>query len=262
MEPRASPLLRRSKPGLALLLCLGACLLLSVTVLPQQAPVAPGAQPGPLRVLFVGNSLTYFNDMPLLLERLALGARGSRPIIAEMAVIPGTTLEYHWERGRARERIQRERWDYVVLQEQGARPLYDREQMFAYARRFDAEIKKRGARTIFFLTWARASRAGDQNDLNTAYTEIARELGAGIAPVGVAWQRALRQNPALRLHAPDGSHPNLLGSYLAACVFWATFSGKSPVGLPSLGLEPAQARLLQEVAWETVISFRTDTRGE
>ena len=77
----------------------------------------------------------------------------------------------------------------------------------------------------------------------------------------MAWKKALAQNPKLVLHQGDKSHPAFKGSYLAACVFYATLLGKSPVGLPGeltkggkvLGrVEPGEAKMLQEIAWQTV----------
>jgi hypothetical protein len=79
--------------------------------------------------------------------------------------------------------------------------------------------------------------------------------------VGIAWQQALAADFKFSLYAPDGSHPSPEGSYLAACVFYATLLGKSPEGLPAqvkkgrqvlVKLDPAIARRLQTIAWKTV----------
>jgi hypothetical protein len=94
---------------------------------------------------------------------------------------------------------------------------------------------------------------------------IARELGATVAPVGVAWKKALVADPKLVLHQADKSHPNPRGSYLAACVFYATLLDKSPLGLPGelrrgwktlVQIPPEEAKRLQEIAWQTVQETR------
>jgi len=91
-----------------------------------------------------------------------------------------------------------------------------------------------------------------QDSLTAAYKGIADSLDSWIAPVGEAWRFAL-QNSAMVLHGSDNSHPNLNGSYLAACVFYSCIFGKSPVGLPfTAGLVPDSALLLQHVA-DTVV---------
>ncbi|MCI0487272.1 MAG: SGNH/GDSL hydrolase family protein [Blastocatellia bacterium] len=232
-----------------------------------------------IRVLFIGNSYTYFNDLPSLLSQLAASRKGSK-LETSSVTNGGATLKRHWEERTALQRLKQGRWDYVVLQEQSLLPINDRDTMHRYARLFDAEIKKAGAKTVFFLTWARQNRPEMQQALTDAYFAIAGELGARVAPVGIAWQNALKDNPKLVLHNPDQSHPNAAGSYLAACVFYALFYDKTPEGLSgripkkgytnsesdlsnssdAVNLTDADARFIQRVAWETVRTQNTFNR--
>jgi hypothetical protein len=87
--------------------------------------------------------------------------------------------------------------------------------------------------TYFYLTWARRNSPADQAALTQAYQAIARELGATVAPVGIAWEKVLREDPKVRLHMEDDSHPNATGTYLAALVFLARLRGKLPAELPA-----------------------------
>jgi hypothetical protein len=169
----------------------------------------------------------------------------------------------------------------VVLQDQSLLPINDPETMYKYARLFDAEIKKAGAKTIFYLTWARQHQPENQTKLNDAYLNIAKELGALVAPAGIAWQTAFKADAKLELHSPDQSHPNPTGSYLTACVLYAVIFAESPEGLttridgkpinPETGqisntkselvnLSKAQALALQRLAWETVKNLQTTTQ--
>jgi hypothetical protein len=109
--------------------------------------------------------------------------------------------------------------------------------------------------------WCAQHQSGLTGGLDGAYFDLAKELGAQVAPVGMAWKQALAADPRLALHEPDKSHPNPTGSYLAACVFYATLLDKSPVGLPGelkkgtrvlVQVAPHQATALQEIAWQTV----------
>src|SRR5262249_22637683 len=150
---------------------------------------------------------------------------------SEMIVRGGATLRQHWEEGKALAKIKESHWDFVVLQDQSTLPITEPETTKQYARLFDAEIKKSGARTVFFLTWARQDKPDMQAKLNETYQSIATELRALIAPVGIAWSRALAQNPRLLLYMVDKSHPNAAGSYVAACVFYSTIVGRQPEGL-------------------------------
>src|SRR5690349_6622272 len=107
---------------------------------------------GKQRVLFIGNSYTYFNNLPQMFAGLSASAKPPQTVETEMVVVGGATLKGLWENGRALEALKGGRWDYVVLQEQstlGAAPMIngvvqisDPKTFHEYARRFDAEIKK------------------------------------------------------------------------------------------------------------------------
>lgn len=214
----------------------------------------------PLKVFFIGNSYTHVNDLPGVLAGLA-DAAGGRKVVTGQHTPGGCTFEKHVQDGKAVEAIQKQNWDVVVFQEQSLMPVGNPANMHANARKLDAAIKRQGARTVFYLTWARQSKPEMQDALNRAYFGIAKELRAQVAPVGIAWQRAMKEDPKLVLYAKDGSHPSAEGTYLAACVFYATLLGKSPEGLPAtvkkggkmlVTIQPAVARRLQTVAWKTV----------
>jgi hypothetical protein len=225
-------------------------------------PALNTAAKKPLRVLFIGNSYTFFNGgMGTLVQSLAAAVKGGRPLEFVEVTKGGQTLEGHWAEGKALAQIRKGGWDFVVLQEHSLRPLQDREKMYTYAKRFDDEIRKVGAKTVFYETWARKNRPEMQSGLDAAYTGIAKEVTALVAPAGLAWQAALKANPNLSLHIADLSHPTPAGSYLNACVFYETFFGRSPEGLPRtirnaagkvlVDLSESEATLLQHAAYET-----------
>jgi len=186
----------------------------------QGSPIPAPPVSDTVRVLFIGNSYTYYNDLPSMVERLASSEGSPSEVYAESVTAGGATLQRLWEGGGALEAIRNGGWDFVVLQEQSTRPLQDPERMHEFARAFALEINRNGAETVFFLTWARQARPETQPGLNRAYLTIARELRAKVAPVGPAWKVALDLSPEIPLHAEDGSHPTPTGSYLAACVFF------------------------------------------
>ena len=185
----------------------------------------------PIRVLFIGNSYTYVNNLPWLIQQLAASVREHRKLETEMVAVGGATLKSHWERGEALRLLKAKRWDYVVLQEQSTLPISNPKEMYEYARLFDAQIKRVNSQTLFYLTWAKQNRPETQQILTNSYTGIARELKAKVAPVGIAWQKIQEANPKLQLYYSDQSHPSPIGSCVAGCVFYTIFYGKSPVGL-------------------------------
>jgi hypothetical protein len=138
--------------------------------------------------------------------------------------------------------------------------------MYPAARTLAGRIQAGGATALFFMTWAhRDGLPGSgmpgyesmQLAIDDGYQEIARELGVPVAPVGYVWSVVRRQHPEIGLWQDDGSHPSTAGTYLAACVFYATIFRQSPEGLTfEGGLSDAQARVLQTEAGHDVLELR------
>lgn len=204
-----------------------------------------------LSVLFIGNSFTARNALPDMIARLA-AARGSA-MEYRLINVGGASLRTHWNKGDARAAIESKRYDVVVLQEQSTLPVKNDRRMKENVRLFDEVIRAAGSRTALYLTWARKQSPDAQRAITEAYTSIAREIGATVVPVGVAWERFIRKHDRPVLHDKDGSHPSLAGTYLAACVFFAVLFGASPVGvdIEVTGLSPDDANLLQRAAHDS-----------
>lgn len=219
-------------------------------------------------MLFVGNSHTYVNDLPQVVELLAQTANESRPLATKMIAVGGATLKDLWDSGQAVQLLRQERWDYVVLQEQSQLPITNPGLMHKYVRLFASEIKRAGARTVLYLTSARRGRPEMQGAIAEAYFAIAKETHAVVVPVGLVWERVLTESPALPLYDPDESHASPIGTYLTACVFYVAFYGNSPEGLSGRifssvsgtggevsrpAVEPPgkeAAKLIEHITWE------------
>ena len=194
------------------------------------------------RVLFLGNSYTYFNNVPGIVSELAKA--GHQCTVETRMVAPGgKTLRDHWESSASREALNSQAWDFVVLQDQstlgvnlyfeGQTRVGGDEIFRPYAELWANEIHKHHATPVFYLTWARKATPADQAALNYAYFRTARATHSLVAPVGLAWARVRQTDPSIDLYYHDGAHPSAAGSYLAACAIYATIFGKSPVNLPA-----------------------------
>lgn len=220
--------------------------------------------PKPIRVLFVGNSQIYYNDMPRILEALAESAPKDRPRIkAGRALTGGATLEYHWNKGTGKDtpraKITEEKWDYVVIQEYSS--VASQESFTKHARLFHELIRPTGAQTVLFATanFPSPYPKGFQ-DLHDKHVALAQELKVPLAAGGKAWMAYWGDNPTLEqrldLFDKDKGHPGKKGSYLYACTFYALFTGQSPVGLthrlpsPEHTITPDEAKRFQEAAWQ------------
>jgi hypothetical protein len=230
----------------------------------ETAPVIPNATAAPTRVLFVGNSLTFVNDLPEIFAELA--ESGGHSVEVGMSAQGGQTLAGHAASPSTHEKITGQGWNFVVLQEQSKIPAIAAqrsEQMVPAVRLLDGKITENGAGTVLYMTWASRDGlpgagfedyAAMQAGIEAGYLEVAGEIGAMVAPAGAAWRRAMERKAELELWQRDGIHPSPEGTYLAACVFYATLLGTSPEGASYLdGLPEETARFLQSVAAETVL---------
>lgn len=198
----------------------------------------------PTRILFVGNSYFYYNDS--LHNHVARMLEADNPSLHRAALqfksstISGASLAHHpieWLVTPGRLGVV-EPFDLVILHDGSAQPLTtqgrarSREIIGNYA----ATIRGQGSQVALYMTHAYApphQRVRTDNMTNTAkhYIEAGNEINALVIPVGLAFEEAYRRRPAIKLHAEfDGSHPSLLGTYLAACVSYNSIYGKACVG--------------------------------
>jgi len=216
-----------------------------------------------VRVLFVGNSHTYYHRMPDMVA--AIGASAEPPVETVESTGSGVSLAWHWDQPRTRRLIRDGKWDFVVLQERSGGPLEEPDSLREHARLLDGEVRKRGGRTVLYMTWAREDMPETQSMISAVYRELADELGAVLAPVGMAWERSLSARPHIILHDPDGRHANPAGAYLTACVFVAALLDVDTMGRPgrlSVGgdvivdVGEQTARQLQQSAAEAVAAMQ------
>jgi hypothetical protein len=217
-------------------------------------------------VLFVGNSLTQVNNLPAVFKKLAAASSLHVDVDVSSIAPGGAFLSDHWKRGDVVARLREQRPNFFILQGQSTEPLSVPKSFAYYAGLFKTEADRIHATTILFSTWARP--AGDpyykdatsggapaemQTRLNTAYSSLAQNVGATLAPVGVAWERADSVAPKIQLL--DGTqHPSPAGTYLAAAVLFQTVFKTSAVGSTYYGALPqATAQTLQRIAGEVLL---------
>lgn len=201
-------------------------------------------------MLFIGNSFTQRNDLPSLIAELARGK--DMRIDHDLISVGGASLRNHWNGHLAAKAIETGNYDYVVLQEQSTLPIKNAKRMAENVRLFDELIKRSGAKTVLYMTWAREHTPEAQSTIADAYNTIGAELGAIVVPVGLAWQSFQAQHETPVLYDRDQSHPSLAGSFLAACVFLTVLLKTNPVGLECMAakkLAPADINALQSAAW-------------
>ncbi|MEM6457248.1 MAG: hypothetical protein AAF772_19320, partial [Acidobacteriota bacterium] len=235
-----------------------AAVALALMLVPASRVDASGEPP--LRVLFLGNSLTFVHGgLDQLTMRMAQEMGETRPLDFTRVAVGGFALEDHWLHGPSRDAIATGGpWDWVVLQEQSGRTITAPQNFAIHAALLDAEIRAAGARTMFFLTWARGDDLAAQTTITAAICAAADALGAAVVPAGLAWAHAPSVNPNLNLDDCDAVHPSDQGAFLNGLVFFRTLFERDPSGMP-WNLSPlVQVTAWQATALETVATSAPD----
>jgi len=223
-----------------------------------QDPLDPAA----LNILFVGNSLTYTNDLPGMVAAL-IDSAGLGPVAVRSVAFPDFGLEDHWNQGGARTQLGREGWDFVVLQ-QGPSATEGRPSLLEYTELFAGPIRAAQAQPALYMVWPAAARSFDWDGVRDSY-QMAAELVDGLfLPAGEAWREAWKEDAGLTLYGADGFHPSPLGTYLAALVIAERLTGRSAVGMAGvlrtrqgtqISVSAPTALLLQEAAHRVVARY-------
>lgn len=227
---------------------------------------------GTVRVLFIGNSLTSANNLPAMVAAIAK-SRGDK-LLYTAHTPGGASLSRHAANQDVLEKLRQQAWDFVVLQEQSQLPGFSTRQLskivFPHATRLAEETKKANNNTSVVFYMAMAHRNGDpankkvssdlltfegaQRRINKTYLTMAQDNQALVAPVGVAWRAVRKKHPEIGLYADD-VHPNPTGTYLAACVFYATlFQSPCTGAAVPRQVDQSAAQSLQQTADEVVLN--------
>lgn len=188
-----------------------------------------------IKILFIGNSHTYYNNMPKMVKDLFAGAGVAAQVVMETE--GGKGLLYHCDRKDAIFNIIHGGFDYVVLQ--------DIAKTFNRANLIEGGLKikqnalvKSDAHPVLYMIWAHRENPAIQAEITASYAELAGLLGADLAPAGEVWHKMLKSRSAPQFYREDGNHATPLGSYLAACcIFYAISRRERPLRITD-GLEP------------------------
>jgi hypothetical protein len=217
-----------------------------------------------MRILFIGNSLTFGNDLPDMVDSLA-GSAGVGVEVEDRSQ-PGWWLRDHAASAGTVELIESGDWDVVVLQEQSILPSVRdqaRSEMFPAAIALANRATMSGSDVLLFETWGHRGGSAEvghpsynsmQAAISSTYADLGEHLGKEVAPVGQAWASAMVGDLAIALYEDDGYHPSREGSYLAAIVITATIFDVDPTGLDSLGLDDDVAASLRDSAVSAMTS--------
>lgn len=216
------------------------------------------------KVLFIGNSFTYYSDMEKIVYELA--SKAGLNVSAQRVSAGAYTLEkladpndkvgalVHWALET------NDDYDVIVLQEQSTRPITNVDKFRKGVQSLVSLIRKKqkNCRIYLYETWgfpAGATIVGldvpqMEAKLYESYTTVANELDLTVCPVGKAFLKVYTEHPEIELYNPDGRHPSPEGSFLAACVHAAKILGIDPKGLELDGFKSQD--VLASAAYDVV----------
>jgi hypothetical protein len=220
----------------------------------------------PMKILFIGNSYTHYNNMPDLFEKLAKSKKVKINVV--MNAKSNHTFKMHCQRPEMFEAIRSEKWDYVVIQGFSRELMYEKEIIdtasLPYFKQIVDSVYSNYSCTnvMLYLTWGYKNGFISESDTLT-YDEMSNRVQRGyeyfsdlfnfsVVPIGQIWKSFRKNNPNIELYQEDGQHPNLIGSYLIANGFYSSIFKSNPVGGYQPKIDSSVALKIQNTAFRYV----------
>lgn len=218
------------------------------------------------RVLFIGNSRTFYNDMPDMIREIAdeSGAPYKLQIVEHL--LPGARLRDHWTNKRLRSLITAERWDEIIIQAQsGAHIDGERRYFHDYGARLVREAKANADNVRLFVTWTyddaqypKAMRDAYHRRIQSDHKSLAAKTSVTMTNVGDIWETYRTSSFDFALTS-DGNHPTAQGSYIAALALYSDLEGRP---LDPVAYRPDAVSAEQAVRIQERIAFHWQLRGD
>jgi len=193
-----------------------------------------------LRVLFVGNSYIFFNNLPQVVSLISDSI--NTKLICKQSVLGGATLGDHWASRngiRTRAILEQEKFDIVVIQDNSMWPLEHTDSVLMYGKLFCDLIKSKNSTPYIYNTWSRKATPQTQSTINKVYESLAVQTQSVLVPVGSVWAEAKIQKPNVELYMSDESHPSWHGTFITALCFVKKITGTLPAKYPPIYNYPA-----------------------
>jgi len=185
------------------------------------------------KIIFVGNSHTYYHSMPKLVVEIGK-LDSNRKIEVTTVALPNYSLEDHWNQGIAQAMLQKDKYDFMVAQQSSSALPESQVHLKNYALKYAGECKKYGITMNLYMVWPMKNRMFDFDNVIYSYTEAAKAAGASLSPVGKAWKRAWDKNPSIEFYDADELHSSKKGGVLAAMVIYAKLFKKNDLSFLDL----------------------------
>lgn len=170
------------------------------------------------RILFVGNSLTYTNNLPSILEEIARDLGES--IETTTLAFPNYAIEDHWNDGNFQKKLAEGNFEYVIIQQGPSSQANGKEMLVNYGAKMQIVCKEYGAKLAYFMVWPSKKYYYTFDGVIKNYSYAAASNNATLFPVGKLWKKYEAMSNTVRLYGPDNFHPSKAGSFLAALIIF------------------------------------------
>lgn len=180
-----------------------------------------------MRFLFIGNSHTYYNDMPQIFKEIC----ACNHVEAEVTMLAhgGKTLEFHMNEPEVRFNILYGNYDVIILQHR--QKDFSEQELLESGKGMDAIISQTDSKKVLYMTWTQKDEQDLQQEMAQAYFKLGKEIAADVAPAGLVWWDYLKEHPGEELFFEDGRHAAKRGSLLAAYTIYQTIFRKRALPL-------------------------------
>lgn len=180
-----------------------------------------------IKVLFVGNSFTYYYNLPQVVQ--AMAASQNIEIETRQSTVGGSNLEQHWkkEKGtRTMRLLDSAKWDFVVFNNHSTSPIETPDAFYEYGKKFAELVKSKGATPVFMMTWAYKSDPLMYSPLRDGYKKLAKETKSELVPCGELFEAVRTLRPTMEMYFDD-KHPSANATYMLGLAFLKYFTHAS-----------------------------------
>jgi len=218
-----------------------------------------------IKVLFIGNSFTYMNDMAGLFEKMATNS--GKEVIVESNTKGGASFKEHTGRKDMYRAINKRKWDYIILQGYSREMTYPKEYLdtatMPYIDQILDSIYQNNSCTnvLFYMTWGYEVGYPSREEIKTfemmadtirnGYKFIGNHYKIPVVPVGMVWKE-LRKRKDYDFYISDQFHPNINGSYLVASTFFSAIFNEQNEDFRPFGVRKRQSKVIAETAFKYV----------
>ena len=179
-----------------------------------------------MKILFLGNSHTYYNDLPALFKKICKEC--GKDVEVGMIASPGVTYEWHLTQYTdLRFALVHGGYDYIIMQQAAHEPCPSKEETITDAGRIIEMARAQGVKVIQTLPWARIDIPEEFEKMKDIYYTLCEKYDVKMNPVGHVFEDIIKNHPDIRLHWFDGAHAGPYGSYANALCTYKTIFGDS-----------------------------------